>query len=104
MEWVYGARYNSIFTNPNYYAFYISLVVLFCIYNIVKSEDTPLRGLYAALIPLNLIALELTECRTTFMVLLIVCPVMLWFCGKKKWLSRVPFHHARHFAHTRLVR
>ena len=21
------------------------------------------------------------------MVLLIVCPVMLWFCGKKKWLS-----------------
>ncbi len=35
MEWVYGARYNSIFTNPNYYAFYISLVVLFCIYNIV---------------------------------------------------------------------
>ena len=87
MEWVYGARYNSIFTNPNYYAFYISLVVLFCIYNIVKSEDTPLRGLYAALIPLNLIALELTECRTTFMVLLIVCPVMLWFCGKKKWLS-----------------
>ena len=87
MEWVYGARYNSIFTNPNYYAFYISLVVLFCIYNIVKSEDTPLRGVYAALIPLNLIALELTECRTTFMVLLIVCPVMLWFCGKKKWLS-----------------
>lgn len=87
MEWVYGARYNSIFTNPNYYAFYISLVVLFCIYNIVKSEDTPLRGVYTALIPLNLIALELTECRTTFMVLLIVCPVMLWFCGKKKWLS-----------------
>ena len=87
MEWVYGARYNSIFTNPNDYAFYISLVVLFCIYNIVKSEDTPLRGVYAALIPLNLIALELTECRTTFMVLLIVCPVMLWFCGKKEWLS-----------------
>ena len=85
--------YNSIFTNPNYYAFYISLVVLFCIYNIVKSEDTPLRGVYAALIPLNLIALELTECRTTFMVLLIVCPVMLWFCGKKKWLSMYLFHH-----------
>lgn len=104
MEWVYGARYNSIFTNPNYYAFYISLVVLFCIYNIVKSEDTPLRGLYAALIPLNLIALELTECRTTFMVLLIVCPVMLWFCGKKKWLSVYLFTMLGHFAHTRSVR
>ena len=40
---------------------------------------------YAALIPLNLLALELTECRTTYVVLLIVCPVMLFQCGKKKW-------------------
>lgn len=85
MRWAYGARYSSVFTNPNYYAFYISLVILFCIYNIVKSESRRMQIAYAALIPLNLLALELTECRTTYVVLLIVCPVMLFQCGKKKW-------------------
>ncbi len=85
MRWDYGARYCSVFTNPNYYAFYISLVVLFCIYNIVKSESPKMRIAYTTLIPLNLLALELTECRTTYIVLLIVCPVMLFQCGKKKW-------------------
>lgn len=87
LEWAYGARYSSVFTNPNYYAFYISLVVLFCIYNIVKSESERLRGVYAALIPINLLALHLTECRTTYIVLLIICPIMLFSCGKKKWAA-----------------
>ena len=91
MEWVYGARYNSIFTNPNYYAFYISLVVLFCIYTIVKSEDTPLRGLYAALPHHFHGAAHRLPCHA----------VVLW---QEEVAFRVPFHHARHFAHTRLVR
>ncbi|MGN0479260.1 MAG: O-antigen ligase family protein, partial [Hominenteromicrobium sp.] len=73
--------------NPNYYAFYISLVILFCIYNIIKSETERLRGVYIALIPLNLLALYLTECRTTYIVLLIVCPIMLAYSGRKKWLA-----------------
>lgn len=85
MRWDYGARYSSVFSNPNYYAFYISLVVLFCIYNIIKSESRKMRIAYTALIPLNLLALELTECRTTYIVLLVVCPVMLFQCGKRKW-------------------
>lgn len=87
MRWNYGARYSSVFTNPNYYAFYISLVILFCIYNIVKVSSRKIQIAYAALIPLNLLALEMTECRTTYIVLLIVCPVMLYFCGKKKWTA-----------------
>lgn len=85
MRWSYGARYSSVFSNPNYYAFYISLVILFCIYNIVKSDNRRMQLAYAALIPINLIALDLTECRTTYIVLVIVCPVMLFLSGKKKW-------------------
>lgn len=87
MEWSYGARYSSVFLNPNYYAFYISLVVLFCIYNIIKSESERLRGVYALLIPLNLLALHLTECRTTYIVLLISCPILLAYSGKRRWLA-----------------
>lgn len=87
MEWSYGARYSSVFLNPNYYAFYISLVILFCIYNIIKSEGDRLRHVYIALIPVNLLALYLTECRTTYIVLLIVCPIMLAYSGRKKWLA-----------------
>lgn len=87
LRWSYGARYSSVFFNPNYYAFYISLVILFCLYNILKSETRAMRIAYALLIPMNLLALELTECRTTYVVLLIVCPILLAKCGKKKWLT-----------------
>lgn len=87
MRWKYGARYCSVFTNANYYAFYIALVILFCIYNMMKAERLRTRLLYLALIPLNLYALELTECRTTYVVLLIACPILLACGGKKKWLA-----------------
>src|SRR5699024_2111762 len=85
MRWAYGARYSSVFSNPNYYAFYISLVILFCIYNIVKSDICRMQLAYAALIPIKLNASDLTECRTSYIVLVIVCLVMLFFSGKKKW-------------------
>lgn len=86
MTWSYGARYSSVFYNPNYYAFYISMVILFCIYNIIKTETGGAKLAYFLLIPLNLVALYLTECRTTFVVLLAVCPIMLAFCKNKRWL------------------
>lgn len=86
MSWIWGQRYSSVFSNPNYYAFYISLVVLFCIYNISKSRRWQSKLLYLLLIPMNLIALYLTECRTTFVVLLLVCPVLLAFFQHKRWL------------------
>lgn len=85
MRWAYGARYSAVFMNPNYYAFYIALVILFCIYNIIKSESRRVQLFYLFLIPLNLFALELTECRTTYIVLFIACPIMLLASGKKKW-------------------
>lgn len=87
MRWVWGERYSSVFSNPNYYAFYISLVVLFCIYNISKSRRWQSKLLYLLLIPMNLVALYLTECRTTFVVLLLACPVLLAFFHHKRWLA-----------------
>lgn len=81
-----GGRYSSVFENPNYYAFFISMVILFCIYNILKPEHIMPKWVYALLIPLNLVALYLTECRTTIAVLVIVCPIMLGFLKNKKWL------------------
>lgn len=86
MTWVWGARYSSVFSNPNYYAFYISLVVLFCLYNISKCRHWQSKLFYLLLIPLNLVALYLTECRTTFVVLLLSVPVLLAFFHRKRWL------------------
>ena len=86
ITWSYGARYSSVFYNPNYYAFFIALVILFCIYNIVKSENKTSKILYAILIPINIVALYMTECRTTFVVVVLTCPIMLGFCKKKRWL------------------
>ncbi len=86
LVWDYGERYCSVFTNPNYYAFYISLVILFCIYSSIKSEGAGAKAAFLLLIPINLAALYLTECRTTFIVLLAVCPIMLCYCEKKRWL------------------
>ena len=86
LVWDYGERYCSVFTNPNYYAFYISLVILFCIYNSIKCESKGAKAAYLLLIPVNLAALYLTECRTTFIVLLAVCPIMLCYCDKRRWL------------------
>ena len=86
LVWDYGERYCSVFTNPNYYAFYISLVILFCIYSSIKSEGAGAKAAFLLLIPINLAALYLTECRTTFIVLLAVCPIMLCYCDKKRWL------------------
>lgn len=86
LTWSYGARYPSVFYNPNYYAFFISLVILFCLFNISKSEKLSTKFLYGVLIPINLFALYLTECRTTFVVVAITCPIMLAFFKKKRWL------------------
>ena len=86
LTWSYGARYSSVFYNPNYYAFFIAIVILFCIYNIIKSENKTSKILYAVLIPINLVALYLTECRTTIIVVILTCPIMLGFCKKKRWL------------------
>lgn len=86
LTWSYGARYSSVFSNPNYYAFFIAIVLLFCIYNIIKSERKSSKIAYAILIPVNIVALFMTECRTTFVVVILTCPIMLGFLPKKRWL------------------
>lgn len=80
-------RSESTFLNALYYCFYISFVVLICLYRIIFENKN--KPIYFALIVLNLIAMLVTASKMPILGIAAAMGVMLFFAKKYKPLTAV---------------
>lgn len=81
----FDGRVSSVFSNPNYYAYIINLIILITIFrmlNLKKENQGHKMFFYSTILLLNLVALVLTNCRST-LISLIVGVVILTVAHKK---------------------
>lgn len=71
-----SSRAASTFMNANFYAAIIEMVVLFCVYNLVKAEQKYTK-FYVLVIAMNLIGLYLCNSRTAMLALVAAVGVFL---------------------------
>lgn len=77
-------RCASTFVNPLYYCYFVSFVVLFCVYRLIITKKTMIK--YAPILILNLVGLLISGSKMPWIGIFLGVLVVMVMFGKWKWL------------------
>lgn len=86
----FDGRVYSVFANPNYYAYIIDLILIIIVYrllNIKKGTQKHRKFFYYTVLSLNVVALILTNCRSSLISLLL--GIVILTVSHKKFAAAV---------------